>query len=41
MEKSEVQNVAWVDTKKMLADILTKRGGNAWWIKSVIENNKM
>ena len=41
VERAEVQNVAWVDTNEMLADTLTKKGGNAWWIKSVIENNKL
>ena len=41
MEQAEVQNVAWMDTKKIIADILTKKGGNASWMKSVIEQNKL
>ena len=41
VEKSEVQEVDWVATTDMLADTLTKKGGNAGWIKSVIETNKL
>ena len=41
VERSEVQTVDWVETSKMLADTLTKKGGNASWIKSVIETNQL
>ena len=40
LERSEVEVIEWVDTKSMLADTLTKKGGNAKWIKSVIESNE-
>ena len=38
--RKEVQTVDWVETSDMLADTLTKRGGNAGWIKSVIKKNE-
>ena len=39
VELNQVQNIEWVETTKMLADILTKRGGNGSWIKSVMSQN--
>ena len=39
LEKKEVNKVTWVETKEMLADALTKRVGNSYWIKGVLENN--
>jgi hypothetical protein len=39
LENKEVEKIEWVDTTKMLADILTKRNGNGAWIKSVISKN--
>ena len=39
--RKEVQTVDWVETSDMLADTLTKRGGNAGWIKSVIKKNEL
>ena len=39
LENKEVDKIEWVDTTKMLADILTKRNGNGAWIKSVISKN--
>jgi hypothetical protein len=41
IERSEVEIIVWVDTLKMLADTLTKKGGNALWIKNVIERNEL
>ena len=41
IEQCEVKTVDWVPTTDMLADILTKRGGSAWWIKSVMEQNTL
>ena len=41
MERSEVKRIDWVDTKGMLADSLTKTGGNGNWIKKVISTNHM
>ena len=40
IEKSEVEEVQWVETSAMLADALTKRGANPTWIKAVIRNNQ-
>ena len=39
MDNKEVKKIDWVDTTKMLADILTKRNGNGTWIKRVISTN--
>ena len=39
IDKHEVSSVDWVETDNMLADILTKRGGNGLWIKNVISKN--
>ena len=39
IEHSEVHRVDWVETSEMLADILTKKNGNAKWIKEVITRN--
>ena len=39
IDKHEVSSVDWVETDDMLADILTKRGGNGLWIKNVISKN--
>jgi len=39
IDKHEVSSVDWVETHNMLADILTKRGGNGLWIKNVISKN--
>ena len=36
VEKGEVKNIEWVETSNMLADILTKKGGNSSWIKNVV-----
>ena len=41
VEKTEVQSIDWVETSEMLADSLTKKGGNDGWIKSVIESNQL
>ena len=32
-------SVDWVETSDMLADILTKRGGNYKWMKNVLIRN--
>ena len=39
LEKGEVSTVDWVKTSDMLADILTKKGGDGIWIKSVLSHN--
>ena len=39
MDNSEVKEVRWVETSKMLADILTKKAGGGNWIKNVISRN--
>ena len=39
VENSEVKKIEWVETAKMLADVLTKKGGNGNWIKQVISRN--
>ena len=41
LEKKEVLNVDWVETDDMLADVLTKKGGNYTWIKNVLTRNVM
>ena len=39
LEKKEVKTIEWVDTSKMLADILTKKNGNGAWIQKVVSSN--
>ena len=39
LERREVNSVKWVETSEMLADTLTKKGGNSYWIKNVLANN--
>ena len=39
VDKNEVKKIEWVETSGMLADILTKKGGNGAWIKKVISQN--
>ena len=39
VECKEVKTIDWVETSAMLADTLTKRGGNNSWIRSVIARN--
>ena len=39
VEKKEVEKVHWVETDRMLADVLTKKGGNSSWIRSVLSDN--
>ena len=39
LEKQEVKNIKWVDTTRMLADILTKKNGNGAWIRRVVSEN--
>ena len=39
MDCKEIDSIDWVDTSSMLADTLTKRGGNSSWIRSVIAEN--
>ena len=39
MDSNEVKNIDWVETGEMLADTLTKRGGNSSWIRAVISEN--
>ena len=39
VHKNEVKKIEWVETSGMLADILTKKGGNGAWIKKVISQN--
>ena len=39
IDRSEVKTVEWVDTHDMLADALTKKGGNDFWIKDVLRRN--
>ena len=41
LEKKEVKRVSWVETDNMLADVLTKKGGNSYWIKDVLTRNLM
>ena len=36
---TEVKTVEWVDTHDMLADALTKKGGNDSWIKELLKSN--
>ena len=38
LEKGEVTTVDWVQTSRMLADILLKNGGDGIWIKSVLSH---
>ena len=39
VENKEVSRIDWVETSPMLADTLTKRGGNGRWLNDVISNN--
>ena len=39
LEQKEVNKIDWVETSKMLADTLTKKGGNGMWLKDVIAQN--
>ena len=39
LEKQEVKNIKWVDTTRMLTDILTKKNGNGAWIRRVVSEN--
>ena len=39
VESKEVSRIDWVETSEMLADTLTKRGGNGRWLNNVISNN--
>ena len=39
VENKEVKNIEWVETSEMLADTLTKKGGNGSWLKHVITRN--
>ena len=41
LERKEVKSVKWVETGNMLADVLTKKGGNSDWIKDVLSHNRM
>lgn len=39
VENKEVNKIDWVETTSMLADTLTKKGGNGSWLKDVISRN--
>ena len=39
VDRKEVKEIEWVETANMLADVLTKKGGNSTWIKKVISRN--
>ena len=39
VERGEVRKIDWVETSRMLADIMTKQGGNGSWIKNVVSRN--
>jgi hypothetical protein len=39
LDKCEVKSVQWVETGDMLADTLTKKGGNSSWIKDILTKN--
>ena len=39
IDRRETKKIDWVDTSHMLADILTKQGGNGAWIKNVVSHN--
>lgn len=39
VERGEVRKIDWVETSQMLADIMTKQGGNGSWIKNVVSRN--
>ena len=36
LDKCEVKHVKWVETGDMLADTLTKKGGNRCWITDIL-----
>jgi hypothetical protein len=39
LENSEVNSITWVETGDMLADCLTKKGGNSQWIHNILTKN--
>ena len=39
LDRNEVAAINWVETDNMLADSLTKKGGNSLWIKDVLSKN--
>ena len=39
LSRREVSTVDWVATSNMLADVLTKKGGDGSWIKDVLSHN--
>ena len=39
LARREVSTVDWVATSNMLADVLTKKGGDGSWIKDVLSHN--
>ena len=39
LENSEVKRIEWLETSRMLADVLTKKSGGGSWIKEVISKN--
>ena len=39
MDNSEVKQIHWIETSKMLADVLTKKSGGGNWIKEVVSRN--
>ena len=39
VEIKEINRIDWVETSGMLADTLTKKGGNGMWLKDVISRN--
>ena len=41
IDRREVKSVQWVETSSMLADVLTKKGGNYFWLKRVLTRNEM
>ena len=41
LDKNEVKSVKWVETGDMLADILTKKNGNSFWIQDIIKRNDL
>ena len=41
LEKNEVEKIKWVKTDDMIADVLTKRGGNSAIIKEVVTRNRV
>ena len=39
MVNSEVKEIKWIETSKMLADVLTKKSGGGNWVKEVVSRN--